>query len=72
MKPESKWEGPAPGLTKTNVDASYFTNGFTIVGEWYWIILIGVVYIATTKTWKDQVSPTLAEALRLRWCLQYA
>lgn len=32
-KLESKWEGPNPGLTKTNVNASYFTNGFTIVGE---------------------------------------
>lgn len=67
----TKWEPPNAGTTKINIDAGCFDNettGWGMLARNY----EGTVSFAVTKFEKIKSSPTLAEALGLRWCLQWA
>jgi len=62
------WFPPPPGVMKLNVDAGCFKDD--TVG---WGMVVrdhrGVVEFAVSKPERRQLSPTLTEALALRWCL---
>ncbi|GAU48804.1 hypothetical protein TSUD_406370 [Trifolium subterraneum] len=62
------WCPPPPGMSKLNVDAGCFNDGFMGCGM---VIRdnLGSVLFAATMLEKRQVSSTLAEALALRWVL---
>jgi hypothetical protein len=64
------WCLPPTGMSKLNVDAGCFNDGFMGCG-----MVIrdcrGTVTFAATKLERRQGSSTLAEALALRWCLQW-
>jgi ribonuclease HI len=64
------WCPPSIGMLKLNVDAGCFADGFISFG-----MVIrdssGLVQFASTKREKRQASPSLAEAMALRWCLQW-
>lgn len=66
-----RWQPPNPGTTKINIDGGCFENG--AIG---WGMLVkdheGNVSFVATKFERMNISPTMAEALSLRWCLQWA
>lgn len=64
------WEQPNVGTTKINVDAGCFQTGTT---GWGCLALdhTGTVSFAATHLDKISNSPLLAEAMALRWCLQW-
>jgi ribonuclease HI len=64
------WCRPPPGTSKLNVDAGCFNDGYVGCGM---VVRdnLGNVIFAATKLDKLQASPTLAEALALRWCLHW-
>lgn len=64
------WLPVQAGSVKVNIDAGCFKDNYTCWG------LIsrdhqGVVQVAATKSERITCSPNLAEALGLRWCLQW-
>ena len=62
------WEQPNVGTTKINVDTGCFQNGTT---GWGYLARdhTGMVSFAATHLEKISISPLLAEAMALRWCL---
>ncbi|PNY16580.1 ribonuclease H, partial [Trifolium pratense] len=64
------WEPPEQAKFKVNIDAGCFSNGTT---GWGMIMRnhLGMVDFAATHLEKIKVSPTLAEAMALRWCLKW-
>lgn len=65
------WEPPSLSTTKINIDAGCFPNGTT---GWGMVVRNheGAVSRAETKLESLKIDPTVAEALGLRWCLQWA
>ncbi|PNX83574.1 histone H4 [Trifolium pratense] len=64
------WSRPPSGMSKLNVDAGCFNDGYLGCGM---VVRdnLGNVIFAATKLEKRQASPTHTEALALRWCLQW-
>ena len=69
-QPVENWCPPPSGMLKLNVDAGLFKDGSMGCG-----MVIrdneGNVKFAATKLEKWQMSPTMAEAIAMRWCLQW-
>lgn len=69
--PQPKWRPPANDWIKINVDAGCFKDGAT-----GWGVIVrnhkGEVLLAASKKENSSMSPTLAEALGIRWSLQLA
>lgn len=67
----TKWEPPDTNIIKINIDAGCFdyeTTGWGFLGRNH----EGAVSFAATKLESIKTNPTLAKALGLRWCLQWA
>jgi hypothetical protein len=69
-QPVKNWCPPLVGMLKLNVDAGVFKDSSLGCG------MVardneGNVKFAATKLEKCQMSPTMAEAIALRWCLQW-